>query len=196
MRFLVERGIPVCAHLGLTPQSVHALGGYRVQGRSDDAANRLKRQARIVVMKLFGCVQPAHAVFGKEGYQQLMVVRRMIGQFALPVCIDAAETTRAADGLALSSRNGYLSAAERAEAIALPQALQALATHYRNADAPLATLEANAMAGLAARGWQPDYLSVRRRADLLSPTPGATDPVVVLGAARIGATRLIDNLEA
>ena len=120
----------------------------------------------------------------------------MVAQFALPVRIDAAETTRAADGLALSSRNDYLSAAERAEAIALPQALQALATHYRNADAPLATLEANAMAGLAARGWQPDYLSVRRSADLLSPTPGDTDPVVVLGAARIGATRLIDNLEA
>ena len=149
-----------------------------------------------VVMKLFGCVQPAHAVFGKKDYQQLMVIRHMVAQFALPVRIDAAETTRAADGLALSSRNGYLSAAERAEAIALPQALQALATHYRNADAPLATLEANAMAGLAARGWQPDYLSVRRRADLLSPTPGDTDPVVVLGAARIGATRLIDNLEA
>ena len=149
-----------------------------------------------VVMKLFGCVQPAHAVFGKKDYQQLMVIRHMVAQFALPVRIDAAETTRAADGLALSSRNRYLSAAERAEAIALPQALQALATHYRNADAPLATLEANAMAGLAARGWQPDYLSVRRRADLLSPTPGDTDPVVVLGAARIGATRLIDNLEA
>ena len=135
MRFLVERGIPVCAHLGLTPQSVHALGGYRVQGRSDDAANRLKRQVRIVVMKLFGCVQPAHAVFGKKDYQQLMVIRHMVAQFALPVRIDAAETTRAADGLALSSRNRYLSAAERAEAIALPQALQALATHYRNADA-------------------------------------------------------------
>ena len=149
-----------------------------------------------VVMKLFGCVQPAHAVFGKKDYQQLMVIRHMVAQFALPVRIDAAETTRAADGLALSSRNRYLSAAERAEAIALPQALQALATHYRNADAPLATLEANAMAGLAARGWQPDYLSVRRRADLLSPTPGDTDPVVVLGAARIGATRLIDNLES
>ena len=196
MRFLVERGIPVCAHLGLTPQSVHALGGYRVQGRSDDAANRLKRQARIVVMKLVGCVQPAHAVFGKKDYQQLMVIRHMVAQFALPVRIDAAEPTRAADGLALSSRNRYLSAPERAEAIALPQALQALATHYRNADAPLATLEANPMAGLAARGWQPDYLSVRRRADLLSPTPGDTGPVVVLGAARIGATRLIDNLEA
>ena len=149
-----------------------------------------------VVMKLFGCVQPAHAVFGKKDYQQLMVIRHMVAQFALPVRIDAAETTRAADGLALSSRNRYLSAAERAEAIALPQALQALATHYRNADAPLATLEANAMSGLATRGWQPDYLSVRRRADLLSPTPGDTDPVVVLGAARIGATRLIDNLEA
>ena len=148
-----------------------------------------------VVMKLFGCVQPAVAVFGKKDYQQLMVIRHMVQQFALPVRIDAAETTRAADGLALSSRNGYLSAAERAEAVELSKALRQLATQYRDGAATLATLETQAVAALTARGWQPDYLSVRRRADLLPPSVDDTSPMVVLGAARIGATRLIDNLE-
>ena len=148
-----------------------------------------------VVMKLFGCVQPAIAVFGKKDYQQLMVIRHMVQQFALPVRIDAAETTRAADGLALSSRNGYLSAAERAEAVELSKALRQLATQYRDGAATLATLETQAVAALTARGWQPDYLSVRRRADLLPPSVDDTSPMVVLGAARIGATRLIDNLE-
>ena len=148
-----------------------------------------------VVMKLFGCVQPAVAVFGKKDYQQLMVIRHMVQQFALPVRIDAAETTRAADGLALSSRNGYLSAAERAEAVELSKALRELATRFRDGAVPLAALETQAVAALTARGWQPDYLSVRRRADLLPPSVDDTSPMVVLGAARIGATRLIDNLE-
>ena len=148
-----------------------------------------------VVMKLFGCVQPAVAVFGKKDYQQLMVIRHMVQQFALPVRIDAAETTRAADGLALSSRNGYLSAAERAEAVELSKALRELATRFRDGAVPLAELETQAVAALTARGWQPDYLSVRRRADLLPPSAADTSPMVVLGAARIGATRLIDNLE-
>ena len=93
-----------------------------------------------VVMKLFGCVQPAIAVFGKKDYQQLMVIRHMVQQFALPVRIDAAETTRAADGLALSSRNGYLSAAERAEAVELSKALRELATRFRDGAVPLAAL--------------------------------------------------------
>ena len=148
-----------------------------------------------VVLKLFGCVQPAVAVFGKKDYQQLMVIRHMVQQFALPVRIDAAETTRAADGLALSSRNGYLSAAERAEAVELSKALRELATRFRDGAVPLAELETQAVAALTARGWQPDYLSVRRRADLLPPSVDDTSPMVVLGAARIGATRLIDNLE-
>jgi pantoate--beta-alanine ligase len=148
-----------------------------------------------VVLKLFGCVQPAVAVFGKKDYQQLMVIRRMVEQFALPLRIEGAETTRADDGLALSSRNGYLSAAERAEAVELSKALRALAAAHRAAAAPLAALEAEAVATLTARGWKPDYLTVRRRADLLPPAPGETGALVVLGAARLGATRLIDNLE-
>ena len=148
-----------------------------------------------VVMKLFQCVQPSVAVFGKKDYQQLMVIRHMVEQFALTVCIEGAETTRAADGLALSSRNGYLSATERDEAVALSRALRELANRFREGTAPLAELEAQALAALTTRGWKPDYLTVRRRADLLSPTAGDTAQMVVLGAARLGATRLIDNLE-
>jgi pantoate--beta-alanine ligase len=146
-------------------------------------------------MKLFQCVQPAVAVFGKKDYQQLLVIRRMVEQFAMPIRIVGAETTRADDGLALSSRNGYLSAAERAAAVALSQALRELAGHFRRGDVPLPELEAQAMAALATRGWLPDYLCVRRRSDLLAPSAGDDAPLVALGAARLGTTRLIDNLE-
>ena len=148
-----------------------------------------------VVMKLFACVLPAVAVFGKKDYQQLLVIRRMVEQFALTVRVEAAETTRADDGLALSSRNGYLSAAERAAAVALSQALRDLAGRHRRGDVPLVELEAQALAALAARGWEPDYLCVRRRSDLLAPSTDDNTPLVALGAARLGATRLIDNLE-
>jgi len=148
-----------------------------------------------VVMKLFGCVQPRVAVFGKKDYQQLMVIRRMVEQFALPVVIEAGETQREASGLALSSRNGYLSEAERAKATALAAALRSLADGYREAPAKREALEAQAMASLAAQGWQPDYLTVRRRADLQPPSSSDRD-LVALGAARLGTTRLIDNIES
>ena len=149
-----------------------------------------------VVMKLFGCVQPLVAVFGKKDYQQCLVIRRMVEQFAMPITIEVAETCRAADGLALSSRNAYLTDSERRDAVALPTALAALGCAYRAGTAPLRVLEAQAMSALAALGWQPDYLSVRRCRDLAAPRPeDADEPVVVLGAARLGATRLIDNLE-
>jgi pantoate--beta-alanine ligase len=149
-----------------------------------------------VVMKLFSIVQPQVAVFGKKDYQQLMVIRRMVEQFALPIVIEGGETRRAADGLALSSRNGYLSATELTEALALSHTLKRLAEGYRAQPAALDELEAQARQDLTARGWQPDYLTVRRRGDLLPPTAAdATAPLVVLGAARLGNTRLIDNLE-
>jgi pantoate--beta-alanine ligase len=148
-----------------------------------------------VVLKLFNCVQPALAVFGKKDYQQLMVLRHLVEQFALPIRVEGAETTRAADGLALSSRNGYLGAAERDEAVALSRALSELANDHRAGAAPLPQLEAQATLALTERGWQPDYLTVRRRNDLLPPQAGDRSPLVVLGAARLGATRLIDNLE-
>ena len=150
-----------------------------------------------VVMKLFGAVQPRIAVFGKKDYQQLMVIRRMVDQFALPIDIEGGETTRAADGLALSSRNGYLNLTEREQAVELSQALAKLARHFTEGGTPLATLEARACQHLAERGWQPDYLTVRRRSDLGTPPDEAarSGDWVALGAARLGATRLIDNLE-
>jgi pantoate--beta-alanine ligase len=154
-----------------------------------------------VVMKLFSSVfagKPAGiAMFGKKDYQQLMIVRRMVQQFALTIEIVPGDTLRAADGLALSSRNGYLSAAERSEAVYLSRALQALGQAVKSQGlAQRDRLEQEAMQALAARGWQPDYLSVRRRADLLPPETGdAAAALVVLGAAKLGNTRLIDNLE-
>ena len=157
-----------------------------------------------VVMKLFSCVfagMPAGvAAFGKKDYQQVMVVRRMVQQFALPIEILAGETQRADDGLALSSRNSYLTPAEREEAVQLSMALRALGDAARAASASAApdlpALEARAMQALARRGWKPDYLTVRRRADLMPPqSPLADVPLVVVGAAKLGNTRLIDNLE-
>jgi pantoate--beta-alanine ligase len=146
-----------------------------------------------VVLKLFDCVQPRVAVFGKKDYQQLMVIRQMVRQLALPIEIIAGETTRADDGLALSSRNAYLDAAQRAEAVALSRELKGIADALRRGQRDWPALEQAAMQSLAARGWQPDYVAIRRRADLVAPTPG--DALVVAAAARLGATRLIDNLE-
>jgi pantoate--beta-alanine ligase len=158
-----------------------------------------------VVMKLFTIVQPRAAVFGKKDYQQQLIIRRMVDQFALPIDIHAGETHRADDGLALSSRNGYLSAEERSEAVQLSIALKGLAQAVRGptqaagdsgaviSGEPLSALESRFMHMLKDRGWEPDYLTVRRRSDL-QPATG-TEALVVLGAARLGNTRLIDNLE-
>jgi pantoate--beta-alanine ligase len=138
-----------------------------------------------VVLKLFNCVQPLAAVFGKKDYQQLMIVRGMVRQLDLPLAIVAGETVREADGLAMSSRNGYLSAAERAEAPRLYRLLQRVSKGLPPAEA---------MGELAQAGWQPDYVEVRTRRGLAPPQPGDRERVV-LGAARLGATRLIDNVE-
>ena len=154
-----------------------------------------------VVLKLFSCVYAGMpsgvAAFGKKDYQQVMVVRRMVQQFALPIEILAGETQRADDGLALSSRNGYLNPTERQEAAELSRALRALGEAGAKAHADdLPALEANAMQSLARRGWKPDYLTIRRRADLLAPQGALSgQPLVVLGAAKLGNTRLIDNVE-
>jgi len=147
-----------------------------------------------VVTKLFNIVQPRLAVFGKKDYQQLMIVRRMAQQMAMPIEIVGVATSRAADGLALSSRNGYLGTQERAAAVALPQTLQRVAAALRDGRTDWPVLEARAMSSLDSLGWQSDYIAIRRQADLGLPQAG--DALVVLGAARIGRTRLIDNLEA
>ncbi len=150
-----------------------------------------------VVLKLFNCVQPRVAVFGQKDYQQLMVIKRMVKQFAMPIDIIGAATYRAEDGLALSSRNGYLSTVERTEAVHLSQALNNMAVQIRAGETDLLKLEIQAMQTLTERGWQPDYLTVRRQHDLQHPQSDQllNQPLVVLGAAKLGNTRLIDNLE-
>ncbi|MDC6167614.1 pantoate--beta-alanine ligase [Paucibacter sp. XJ19-41] len=146
-----------------------------------------------VVAKLFNIVQPRWAVFGKKDYQQLMVLRRMVAQLALPIEILAGETTRSEQGLALSSRNSYLSEAEREEALRLSRTLKAMIARWQGGERDVAAIEAEAMAALQAAGWAPDYLVLRRRLDLSAPAEG--QPLVALAAARLGQTRLIDNLE-
>ncbi|MCC7006137.1 MAG: pantoate--beta-alanine ligase [Ottowia sp.] len=147
-----------------------------------------------VVLKLFACVQPRVAVFGKKDYQQLMIIRQMCEQFALPVEIVPAQTVRAQDGLALSSRNSGLSEIERAQAPFLYQTLSALKDAIVAGRHDFSDLEKESMAALIAHGWQPDYLSVRRRCDL-QPAHVGDASLVVVAAAKLGATRLIDNLE-
>ncbi len=151
-----------------------------------------------VVLKLFSCVQPRVAVFGKKDYQQLMVIQNMCRQFSLPTEIVAHDTVRDADGLALSSRNRYLSATERQQAPQLYRLLQHVRSRVRAGELDLAKIESDATQELIATGWQPDYLSVRRQRDLHAPTVeelAAGEPLVTLAAAKLGNTRLIDNLE-
>ena len=155
-----------------------------------------------VVLKLFSCVQPKVAVFGKKDYQQLMIIRQMVKQFALPVDIIPGETIRAEDGLALSSRNGYLSSEERAEAPELQKALQEVRAQVlqlnTRSTSSLAEIEKLAIAKLTGRGWKPDYIAIRQQSDLApasNESLEAGEPLVILTAAKLGKTRLIDNLE-
>ncbi len=152
------------------------------------------RGVATVVMKLFQIAQADVALFGKKDYQQLMVIRNMVRDFNLPLEIVPGETVRAADGLALSSRNGYLSASERAEAPRLYRLLTELAAEIRQGARNYAGLEAMAMNKLGLNGWAPDYIAVRKKLDLQSPSAHDSG-LVVLAAARLGSTRLIDNLE-
>jgi len=147
-----------------------------------------------VVAKLFNLFTPQAAVFGKKDYQQLRVIHALVQQLNFPIEIVEGETVREPEGLAMSSRNGYLTKEERAEAVRLSRHLREIAERVRGGERDLASLEKKALADLASHGWKPDYVAVRRRVDLLPPkTDGA--PLVVLGAATLGRTRLIDNLE-
>jgi pantoate--beta-alanine ligase len=146
-----------------------------------------------VVLKLFNIVQPRAAVFGKKDYQQLLVIENMVRELCLPIDILRGETIRTPEGLALSSRNGYLNEAERKEATQLSAALSMVAGELRSGLADHPQIERVALESLSRRGWRPDYIAVRRRTDLGLPTSEAE--LVVLGAAKIGETRLIDNLE-
>lgn len=178
-----------------TPQSYHVCPD---PAQADILEGKFRpgffRGVATVVMKLFSIVRPQAAVFGKKDYQQLMILRNMVREFALPIEIVPGETVRAEDGLALSSRNGYLSTAERAEAPRLYQALGAVSQAIRAGERDWARLEAEAMAKLRAHGWIPQYVAVRKQLDLQFPAAHDSG-LVVLGAALLGSTRLIDNLE-
>ncbi len=167
-----------------------------------DIQNRLEGEFRpghfrgvaTVVLKLFNIVQPQVALFGKKDYQQLMILRNMTRQLALPIEIVGGETVRAEDGLALSSRNAYLSAAERVEATRLSRLLRGLREALLAGETDFARLEQAAKAELDAHGWQTDYVAIRRQADLEPPQAG-DHALVILAASRLGSPRLIDNLE-
>jgi pantoate--beta-alanine ligase len=152
------------------------------------------RGVATVVLKLLNIVQPQVVVLGKKDYQQLLILREMTRQLALPIDIVGGETVRAADGLALSSRNGYLSADERAEAPRLYRRLAAVAKAVRGGDRDFARLERDALAELDGHGWRTDYVAIRRQADLQTPS-GGDEAWVALAAGRLGRTRLIDNVE-
>jgi pantoate--beta-alanine ligase len=147
-----------------------------------------------VVLKLFNMVQPRFAIFGKKDYQQLFILKGMARQFNLPIVMVEGETSRADDGLALSSRNGYLTLQERAEAPRLYRLLREAAAQVEAGARDLERIEAETVINLTQHGWKVDYVSVRSRSTLLAPEPDETQKVI-LAAARLGRTRLIDNIE-
>jgi pantoate--beta-alanine ligase len=166
-----------------------------------ELANMLEGQFRpgffsgvcTVVLKLFNIVQPGFAVFGKKDYQQLLVIQNMVRQLALPIEVIGGETIRESDGLAMSSRNVYLSSAERTEARQLQATLRRTAAAIHSGSLEWRGLQQAAIDALTTRGWTPDYVAIRRRDNLLEPSAGA--PLVALAAGTLGSTRLIDNLE-
>jgi pantoate--beta-alanine ligase len=147
-----------------------------------------------VVLKLLNIVQPRVALFGKKDYQQLHIIRSMAAQLDLPLSIVGGETVRAPDGLALSSRNQYLSSTERSEAVFLYQTLQKMRLALLQGERDMERLQQQAVETLVARGWKVDYVAVRNQPDLLAANPAQRE-LVILAAARLGNTRLIDNVE-
>ena len=157
------------------------------------------RGVATVVLKLLNMVQPNIALFGKKDYQQLHIIRCLVAQLDLPIRIIGAETVRAADGLALSSRNQYLSKTERNEAVLLYQTLQRISAALLQGEADMERLQQQAVEALVAGGWTVDYVAVRNQSDLLpakpAKSPKSRHDLVVLAAARLGHTRLLDNVE-
>ena len=147
-----------------------------------------------VVAKLFHIVEPDVAVFGEKDFQQLTIIRRMVAELCVPVEIVAAPTVRDADGVAMSSRNQYLTAAERALAPRIYATLEQAAVRLRSGEADFASIERAGVQALTQAGFAPEYFAVRQAADLASPTPAAR-ALVVLTAARLGKARLIDNVQ-
>lgn len=164
-------------------------------------ATRLSHFAGVatVVVKLFNMVQPDVAVFGKKDFQQLFIIKEMVRQFNLPIEIIAGETVREANGLALSSRNGYLTDAQRSAASQLNSALQSIVNQIKNGNKDFVQLEQQASTQLSKQGWDVDYISIRS-STTLQPASALDKHLIVLGAAKItnktsGKTRLIDNIE-
>lgn len=169
-------------------------------------ATRLSHFAGVatVVLKLFNIVfyntaQPNVAVFGKKDFQQLFIIKEMVRQFNLPIIIIAGETVREANGLALSSRNSYLTSAQRSAAGQLNSALQGIVSAIENGNKDFVQLEVQSTAQLNKQGWDVDYISIRS-ANNLQPASTQDNNLIVLGAAKIinktaGKTRLIDNIE-
>jgi len=146
-----------------------------------------------VVCKLFNMVQPDVAVFGEKDYQQLLVIRRLVADLSMPVQVAGHPTVREADGLAMSSRNQYLTKSERAQAPLLRSALSEIGVLLRDGNKDFADLETQAQRRLTAGGFRPDYVEIRN-ADTLAPASAEDARLVVLAAAWLGKARLIDNL--
>jgi len=151
------------------------------------------RGVATVVCKLFNIVQPDVACFGEKDFQQLAVLRRMVAELDIPVEMVGVPTMREVDGLAMSSRNGYLSSEERRIAPALYQTLQALARRLREGESDYSLLQREGVVELEKAGFRPDYLEIRRADDLMPPH-GGEGVLVILAAAWLGRARLIDNL--
>ena len=182
------------------PRGLEAQTFVEVPGVSDVLCGASRpghfRGVATIVTKLFNIVQPDIAVFGKKDYQQLQVIRNMVADLAMDINIQGVETEREANGLAKSSRNNYLSAEQREQASVLYAQLQQCASAIKYGERDFAALTAKANQAISAAGLTPDYWEIRRRSDLSAaqPTDRAGD-LVILGAAKLGTTRLIDNLE-
>ena len=167
------------------PQITEMLEGAHRPGHFDGVAT--------VVCKLFNLVQPDIAVFGQKDFQQLKVIERMVRDLSLPVKVMAAPTLRADDGLALSSRNQYLSVEQRSRSVLIHDTLLKMRALFQKGHAWQA-LEQVAASRLSRAGFEPDYAVIRRAEDLAEPSEGQQEGLIALIAARLGSTRLIDNL--
>ena len=201
IRALQEEGVDLLFMPGdaeVYPRGQEAMTRVEVPGISDILCGASRpghfRGVTTVVNRLFNLVQPPVAVFGKKDYQQLFLIRRMVEDLGMPVAIVGVDTVRDDDGLALSSRNGYLNQAERSAAPQLYATLNGLAEQIRRAHKFHPEFTAPAVEQLRQAGFRPDYLSVRRAGDL-AEAGGADRALVILAAAWLGRTRLIDNLE-
>ena len=147
-----------------------------------------------VVAKLFNIVMPQLAVFGKKDFQQLHIIRELVKQFNLPITIIAGDTVRESNGLAMSSRNGFLTAAQKNTAAQLHQELNAIKLQIQHGNTDFNALTMDASERLQATGWLVDYISVRNSISL-APAASQDQTIVILAAAKLGNTRLIDNVD-